>query len=206
MKKLLTCILLALMFVSCQKEESIDTTTTSTPTPTNKQLWPLAIGNEWTYNFKEFGESGATILEAPGTYVISGKVSRNNKEYFVLSPKGSLTDTMFLLRSTENEVYAWAEAPINEMVMFRTPAAEGEVLFTGFDLKMVASSKIYDIKGHQSIKSSMIFLNGGPEDNYAEFYVKPGAGLTGVKIYDLKGDESALYLSGVQEITSYTLK
>jgi hypothetical protein len=190
----------ALLFFSCKKDKDDQPA----------QLIPLKEGNQWTYTVKTFDEDGNLARTATLTKVLKGTRKIGDKTYFALLNATDELDTLALYRADETHIYEYDTDFETEVVLFKWPATDGEVVFEqsieSTKLETVVSTKPVTINTHQSYTSTHNIYSGTQKVISVEAYVKPGVGITGGTTYELNPLTDELYKSEEETIVSYQLK
>lgn len=207
MKTSVFLLLASLLFFSaCQKSVADDT-----PEP-EQPLWPLKVGNSWSYVDRELNEAWQTVDTYSYKFVVTGTATINNKSYYILTTEDYLEDTLSLVRSDANTVYTYTQALRKELPTFKWPVGDGETLFSETDANgkdvAVASTQLFNINTFESYKVTFNYYggNGTAVTSYSELYFKPGIGITGTRDYTGTESGDSFYQWYDSKLVTYELK
>jgi hypothetical protein len=77
-------ITLCFFFISCGDDNGTN------PDNSGKEIWPLAVGNSWTYYVYSYSKSDSTLGEASDSmnYKVSSKLRVDGEDWYVISNNG----------------------------------------------------------------------------------------------------------------------
>ncbi|MEI6948353.1 hypothetical protein V9K67_14245 [Paraflavisolibacter sp. H34] len=205
MRKVLSLCLAACVLFSCKKEGSVEQPSTAN----GGAVYPLKVGNQWTYTVTYYDEDGKVDATETETHVVTGTEKINNQTYYVLVD-AQTKDTLQVLRSDANGVYMYDKDFGREFTFFKSPAKEGEVIASAevspFRVEYVSSAGTTSYSGYESSKVTITTFMGGLVPYYGELFIKPGIGETGERAYTLKLAGNGHYMDYDMVLSSYTLK
>ena len=181
------CILITILLSGCNKSqtESIDDYTGSA-------IWPLAVGNSWTYEV--LGSEGGTY-----TISIAGTMKRNGNIWYYLN-ENNPEAAMF--RNDEDGM--WNLVKGEEILLWKYPAQNGEIYNEEWEGDNMTSFSICartDITYMQYDNCYFYkFFYGQNNSTYNSYYFKPEIGLIGQAYFE---NEVVVYMD---KLISYNLE
>lgn len=182
-----SCLIIILLLSGCKKNvtDSIDEYSGSV-------IWPLAVGNSWTYNI--LGDEGDKY-----TISISGSMEKNGFTWYYLNENNPEAQ---MFRNDEDGLWSFENG--EEVLLWKYPAQEGEIFnekWEGNDLinYMICVRTNTTYRQYDSCYLYK-FVYGPNNANYISFYLKPDIGLVGQAYFE---DSIVIYMD---ELTSYNLE
>lgn len=170
----------------------------------DKQIWPLKVGNEWTYEDRLLDSAGRTVHVDTSVFAVIKDTLIQGERWYVFTyngvrdPEGSL--------GTIRSDGLWTNGP-SEGLVFKYPAAVNDTFMMGTDTSIVES--IHDTVTVPA--GTFVCINykwvGGSEPNrtHQYHYMSPGVGFIKAEEY-YKTAGGYVYPKIRTVLISYTLR
>jgi hypothetical protein len=210
MKQIVLLITVLTTLYSCQKDAVSGNQGDEPQAPV--QLWPLKVGNTWTYQGTDYKQDGSVDATYTYSMTISDTVSYGSHLYYIMKTEGIPGANDLIVRSEETEAFFYILDWQNEFRVVKWPASEGEVLYShqddsSLDSTVMGSVQPIDInnfKSYSYISKHYERFGGGVTDSSLTYF-KPEVGVTGTIAY--KPDSAHAYFKDEEtKLLSYELK
>jgi hypothetical protein len=130
MKRVFCLLLIFIMFLGCDEDDKV------TNPENNSSIWPLKIGNQWTYEWLE-SDSLGTVL---GVDTIVLEVAKDtliqSETWYIITEDGARTDRSSPTTSRQNGIWIWETSAV---FFAKYPAAVNDTFICGTDTVTVES-------------------------------------------------------------------
>lgn len=191
------------LFSACRKTPAVTT-------PETPQLWPLKAGSLWVYSRNSYYEDGTLKSSLTDTLAVVGTAQRNNVLYAQLYWNHQIDEVPPLIRSAEAAVYAYSNHSRQELLLFKRPVAESEVLFTESDSSRrqdcISLVGLYPNDNRQLHRVAIRNWEKDSMTSYVQLEFKPGVGLSSQSSFKRKASGRDFYKLFEATLTSYQIK
>jgi len=191
MKNILIVIFLMFSTISCKQEES---NPVGSNTNSSKTMFPLAVGNVWTYTYTSYDSIGNITSQGYSIDTVLSDTTINSEKWYTFG-RGSFY--------IAKEGGVWTMPP--EELHFKYSANPGESYSaSGQTVTVLSISKSVTVPAgtFQCIGYKFQFFPGS--QSYAELYLGAGVGLVSNSFYSAKVSGEVYKLHSI-ELQSYTL-
>jgi hypothetical protein len=169
-KKSLYFLPLALLVLGCSDDNKV-----TNPTPV-KEIWPLKVGNQWTYEDQVLDSAGQALQLDTTVWLISKDTVIEGKTWYILTING-VREPEVLPGANRNDG-AWAWDGSSEYLFWRYPAAVGDTWIVMTDTATVESvNSTVAVPAGTFVCVKYKWVGDRDRDrNYQCHYLSPGVG------------------------------
>ena len=173
--------------------------------PAAKSLWPLKVGNEWTYENQVLDPAGAVLQYDTTVFQVAKDTVVEGATWYILTLNGARDSEVLPCRSRSDGVWAWDGA--SAFLFWKYPAAVGDswIILTDTAAIEAVGESVTVPAGTFTCVNYKWTGSRDPDRVYQYHYMSPGVGrVKSDEYYKTAGD--FVYVHFRDLLISYSLK